>query len=344
MLLALSTAPALAHVVFQRQSLRQWAQQADVIVVADILSGLAVWSAPDGSEHQEYFKARVVQSLTETQLPETLDVFPHAEGEPRFKTGDRALLFLDRTGSRAEFAHMAHRFPYFTTQGAGDEWIVDAGDADITAIAVRWRTLGRNRTYKAQRDLLLLQLDSSIRRLHVEAISDFLKLKHQLQRDREAIERLTAMSRSSRLGVGERVGLIGLLSGVPEYAAGAELFRLAGEVSETRDRALVIRAAGRLRDDSTTTWLRDRLHESDPAIQDAALFALGHPWHSAAVPDVAAVAVSPAASLRVGTAAVRALGRIATPEARAALQTVAVSIDGPRATIAQRELDRLNAQ
>ena len=115
------------------------------MVLARVLAPLRAWSAPDGSDHQEYFSAEVLERIDGDPGGKQIDVFAHAEGEPRLRTGDHVVLFLDETAQRAEFATLAVRFPHFTTQGAGQEWRFDPNDPTLPDLVRRWRALaGKN--------------------------------------------------------------------------------------------------------------------------------------------------------------------------------------------------------
>jgi HEAT repeat protein len=332
-----------AHVVYQRRTLRQWAQQADAVVVAEIVSPLAVWNAPDGSDHQEFFSIRVEEVIAGTPDGDRLDVFPHAEGEPRYAAGDRALLFLDRTASRAELARLAARFPYFTTQGAGHEWVLTETDSEIPSIARAWRELRADGNPGARRALLVRELEQANPQLRAEALADLTQLGSDQggALDRQTAARLTDLVRSERLGVAERIALIRILERDPDYPAAGEMARLADRAGDPRERLTVIRASGSLRGPAITDWLRQRLHEADPDVRCAALFALAQSWHQAAVPEIVALVQDETVARRVGTAAVRTLGAIADPAAIAALRGVAEQRRPPLSGLARAELARL---
>ncbi len=342
-LLAVLTEPLSAHVVYQRRTLRQWAQHADVIAVAEILSPLQIWSAPDGSDHQEYFTIRVHRRIAGDLAATSVDVFPHTEGEPRYKVGDRVLLFLDHTAQRPEFAHLAKRFPYFTTQGAGHEWILDQSDVDIPSLAIAWRSLRGGASYAARRDLLIRELQSSNRRLRAEALVELLHLapSDEFQSDQSTLARIAAMSRSDKLAASERIGLIQLLQGTPGFSAGTDMLRLADQADlDPRQRLVVIRACGTIRDDAVTLWLRQRLRDPDSAVQVAAVAGLGHPWHASAILDLATLATESGVDPDIGSAAVRSLGGIGEP-AKAALRDLAQLEQPLISALARREVARL---
>lgn len=337
------TAVASAHVVYQRKTLREWAQQADAIIVAEIRSPLQVWSAADGSDHQEYFSLRVVEVIAGNVDAAALDVFPHAEGEPGYAPGDRALLFLDRTATRAEFVSLAQRFPYFTTQGAGHEWkIDDTSSAEVIAAARAWRAAGAGVGYEQRRDLLLQSLDSTHPRLRTDAIADLSQMRAALASDAALVAGLEATLATPRLTIPERIALVRILDGAAGFSAAAATLRLAAEPLNDADRIALIRAAGALRDTAITAWLREQLAASDADTSVAALIALGHPWHAAAGGDV--VAAANAADPRIAAAAVRALGGIGNPEATAALRDIAARQAPPTSNLARAQLRRLEAK
>jgi hypothetical protein len=337
--------PSSAHVVYQRQTLRQWAQQASVIVVAEIRSPLQVWSADDGSDHQEFFAVSVVEALAGETSGSALDVFPHAEGVPRYEVGDTVLLFLDRTAERAEFAHLAVRFPYFTTQGAGHEWKLDGDDRTVASIALAWRAAARGNSYSARRALLLRQLDTAHSRLRAEAVAELTQLRTsaEFRSDADTHARLATMAKSDRLSVNERIGLIRILDGVPGFSPGAALLHLAAEEGlEATQRIAVIRAGGVVRDDRVTSWLRSQLRSGDAPTQIAALLSLGDLRCAESVPDIALLATADATDLRVVHAAIRALGTIEGDPAVAALEALAASSRSSVGSLARAQLRGLD--
>jgi len=339
--LALATA-AVAHVVYQRQTLRQWAQQANSIAIAEIRSPLRVWSAADGSDHQEFFSVRIVEHLAGDSPDAALDVFPHAEGMPRYDVGDTVLLFLDRTAGRAEFANLAARFPFFTTQGAGHEWKIEPGDREVPSIALAWRE-NSGGGYATSRALLLRQLESAHPRMRTEAIGELVQLRASpaFRSDTEAHARMADMLRSDRLSVPERIGLIRVLEGVPGFSAAAALLALGGERLTPEQRVAVIRACGSVPGDGVTSWVRHQLREGDTPTRVAALLALGDLKAADAVDDIAAAATAADADPAVAHAAIRALGAIEGDSAVAALHVLAGSSRDSVGSLARAQLSAL---
>ena len=170
-----------SHVVVRRRSLRQWSQQSALVAVADVLTPIQIWSAADGSDHQEYFTIRVFETVAGAWLVgkrgAEVDVFAHAEGQPRIRVGDRMMVFLDRSADHPEFAQLAKHFPYFTSQGAGDEWKVDGDDPVLPGIVREWRELRNGETYVALRTLVLRELAVKNARIRGDGIGELLRLR-----------------------------------------------------------------------------------------------------------------------------------------------------------------------
>src|SRR5690606_9990738 len=173
--------PARAHVVFERTSLREWLTRSALVVVAEFESDVEMWSAPDGSDRQEFFRVRVLETLKGPAPASPLEFFPHAEGFPRFQAGDRALLFLARSDARREFAALATRFPWFSVQGAGHEWRLAPGaeGARVLATARRWLALrgdAPSDPIGAVRSLLVDQLGSEVPALRADAVAELVRM------------------------------------------------------------------------------------------------------------------------------------------------------------------------
>ncbi|MEO2167351.1 MAG: HEAT repeat domain-containing protein [bacterium] len=323
---AVACGAASAHVVYERRTLRQWTEQAQIIVVAEVRSELRVWSATDGSDHQEYFSVRVIELLVGDPGARDLDVFAHAEGEPRLRVGDTMLLFLDPTGERAEFRSLTARFPYFTTQGAGSEWSFVRGDSTIPSAAralIALRAGGG--TYAARRTLLIQQLKAGDSRLRANAVSELVRLRltSEFRADREGREELVKLTRSKDLSISRRVALIKILEGSENFSAARSLLDLAGSDIDPGERITIIRASGHMRDPAVTAWLEEQIRSPELEIKLAALTAAGAASHPELLQLVAELAVDP--EQRVSRAAVRALAAMDTPAAIVLLQRVAAS-------------------
>ncbi len=332
---------SLGHVVYGRRTLSDWTAGSRVIAVARIASPLQVWSAPDGSDHQEYFSVEVVEPLAGTLPSTSLDVFPHAEGEPRLRVGATMILFLDPTAERAEFAHLAGRFPYFTAQGAGQEWIFDSIRREIPDAVLAWRRVQRNGgAYAERRDLVLAQLESPEPLLRADAIFELTRLRSapEMAADENLQKRLALLVASQRIEIPRRLALIKILEGLPGYDASTALLDLAGGDLTSADRIAVIRSCRGSDDSRVLAWLAAQLDSPEAPVRAAALTALASPQGAPLADRIARAAADP--DQRVARAAVASLATIATPAALARLESIAAS-DAPVAPQAAARLRRV---
>jgi hypothetical protein len=316
--------------VYDRRTLRQWAQGSDVIVVAQFRSGMQVWRAADGSDAQEFFTVRVLETVHgsliadprhSTRVPtDDVDFFPHAEGEPRWRPGDVAVLFFDRTAERAEFASLADRFPYFSAQGAGHEWTLTPATRDEIIDIVRgWVTLPTPAAAASVRTLLLRELRSSHESLQADGLAELVYARPQrsLFPDGAAVEPFTQLTADGPLSTPRRVALARTLDGLPGFDAGAALQRITEQPLTPPERTALIRSAGMTNDARLGAWLVTLLDDKDPLVRREAVAALGHPWHGSHIGSLMRTATRD--DEPVALAAVRAIASIDSPEAQAAL-------------------------
>ncbi|HSJ97923.1 MAG TPA: hypothetical protein VLC53_12660 [Myxococcota bacterium] len=275
---ALCAGGARAHVLFERATLREWLLGADLAVVAEFEGDARLWQAPDGSDRQEWFRVRVVETLRGTAPGATLDFTPHAEGFPAFRAGDRALLFLARSATRPEFAGIAARFPWISFQGAGHEWRLVGGDgAAILAVARRWAALSSARTgLQAElRDLLLAELGSGVARLRADALSELVAMRGLPGfLDATTTAALAAWADAPGLPAAQRLALVKLLDGAPGFDAPARLRALADAPLEGPALLQLIRVAGASDDPELRAWLVARSEDPRPAVRREASAAL----------------------------------------------------------------------
>jgi hypothetical protein len=305
--------------VYERRTLRQWVQEADVIVLAQFRSGMQVWRAPDGSDAQEFFIVRVLESLRGS-VAEDLDFFAHAEGEPRWRPGDVAVLFLDRTAEHAGPARVAERFQYFSVQGAGYEWTLSPATRDeVVGVVRQWATATPPLAADAMRAMLLHQLSATDTRLQSDALAElaYAHCRPTLFPEPAAVAPFANLVTAGALSVPSRVALARALDGCPGFDAAAAMRQLIDQPLAPRERIALIRAAGTTDDPTLGAWLATLLADPDLMVRREAVAALGHPRHAAHVGALAKAAA--AGSDAAAVAAVRALAAIGTPAARAAL-------------------------
>lgn len=275
-LAAAAAGPAAAHVVYERTSLREWVTRSELVVVAAFESDALVWDAPDGSDRQEHFRVRAVETLHGAAPPEAFDFFPHAEGFPRFRAGDRALLFLERTGTRPEFAALAPRFAWFSVQGAGHEWTVAGAEGErILAVARRWLALrddGPEDPTPAARAIVVEQLASTVARLRADGVAELMRM-HALPGflDAAGVAAFAPFASAPALSLAQRLAVVRTLDGAPGFAAPPHLRALAREAQagSHAELAQMIRVAGDSDDPVLHAWLAGLAGDERPWVRRA---------------------------------------------------------------------------
>jgi hypothetical protein len=314
---------AAAHVVYAPTTLREWVKNADVIAVAEIVAPLRVWRAADGSDLQEYLSVHVVEMLRGTPPSEDFDYFPHAEGEPRYQPGDRALIFLEKTEPRRDRAAVASRFPYFSRQGAGNEWKLSGVDDPALEMTRAWAALPAAASPADTRALLLRQLLLDNARLRRDAVLELVRFARQPEAwpDAAAVEPFARLTTSSSLTAGERIALTRALDRTPGFDAAAALLPLTRVELDESARKSLFSAASLSRDPRLSAWLAAQLDSTDPVLRREAANALAHPWHAAHVAKLLEVALGDA-NEGVARSAVQALAAIDNAASRAGLGVV----------------------
>lgn len=282
LVIAASAAGAGAHVLYERATLREGIVQADLVVVAEFETDAQTWEAEDGSDRQEWFGVRIVETLRGEAPGPTLDFFPHAEGFPAFRRGDRALLFLGRSSSRPEFAALEPRFRWFSGQGAGYEWILVGADGEaIVEIARRWVALAAtpDDALSAFRALVLAELASGVPRLRRDALRELILVRSVPGLlDASTTEALAAWAAAPGLPGAERLALVRLLDGAPGFDASQLLRALAREPLDDPTRNQLIRVAATSPDPVLRAWAAsgaEVLREAPEASASAAAPAAG---------------------------------------------------------------------
>lgn len=280
-MLVLASTSANAHVLFDRSTLRQWNAESAAVAVVRFESDVQMWRAGDGSDRQEFFRVRVLETLTGALPPGPLDFFPHAEGFPSFRAGDRALLFLERTADRVEFATLAARFPWYSAQGAGQEWkLPDGAEGDaIVELAKRLAALRAARpapdARNALRDHLLAELSSGVPRLRMDAISELILARGWPGfLDAETTPAFATFTASRALPATERLALVRLLDGAPGFDADARLLALTREPLAGRELTQLVRTAGSRDSVALRDWLTALANDPRPEVQREARAAL----------------------------------------------------------------------
>jgi hypothetical protein len=341
----LAIAPALeAHVVYERVTLRQYLQESSLAVVAEIDGAGRLWTAPGRSDRQEVFRARVREVLAGPQPPAALEFFSHAEGLPRFRDGDRVLLFLERSEERPEFAALAARFPYLTVQGPGAEWRLEgaAGEAVLAhARALVAAARGApDSVVPRLRGLVLSALASPSAALRADARAELV-----VQGDTPGFlsdpADFAALAGDPAWPLRERVALVRLLEGRPGLDAAPTWGLLRGAAQTAPERIALLRAGATSSDSAQVGWTAALLVDPDPRVRREAALALGRGRRLERVPELARACADP--DERVARAAIEALAAVGGSGAREAL--VAVESGGagaPRGRWAAAALRRID--
>jgi hypothetical protein len=271
---------ARAHVILDRGTLRQWTAESAAAAVVVFESDGQIWRADDGSDRQDFFRVRVETVLHGALETGPLEFFPHAEGFPGFRAGDRALLFLERTADRLEFLSLAPRFAWFSTQGAGQEWVLPPGEAGVRILEVAQR-LASHRAQRpadpnrALRDLVLAELGSGVPRLRRDAIAELVTARLRPGfLDAEAMNSFSGLVDAGELPASERLALLRLLDDAPGFDANARLRAMTREPLEGPALTQLVRVAGARDDAMLRAWVAGLAKDARPEVQREARAAL----------------------------------------------------------------------
>lgn len=267
--------------LFDRVTLRQWIAGASAVAIVDFESDVEMWQAPDGSDRQEFFRVRVRETLQGDLPAGALEFFPHAEGFPAFRKGDRALLFLERSADRVEFRRVAARFPWWSGQGAGHEWTLPR-DADGDAIVEVARRLAALRSgasstdaLQALREHVATELASGVPRLRRDAIVELMRASSWPGfLDADTAASFARFTETRALPPLERLALIRVLDGAPGFDGDARLVAMTAEPLAARELVQLVRNADASTSPPLRTWLSTLRNDDRPDIRREAQAAL----------------------------------------------------------------------
>jgi hypothetical protein len=293
-------------------------------------------------------EARLLEVLDGDAEPGPVRFAQHGHGVAEFVEGEEVLLFLRRIERSAELddPRLAAQVRYVSLQehdaryplaGESGERFVAAARAYLAVEAIRdpAARLG------AQRQLTLEMLLSAEPRLALSALQDLVR-HHDIELvTRSDVPLLVARIEDAEARVGLRVGLLAELQR-RELVDGPALWVALLRTTRGADRAAVVRAAGAHPSPAVTAELIRILEGEDAAAARVAAVALGSPGNDAAAAPLARALSSGDARLRM--AAIRGLGRIATPAARDVLASVAASHADPETRRRARAEEKLLAR
>jgi hypothetical protein len=315
-------------------SLRQSLHQSAACVRVRILGDVRVRDLPDG-DRQEVQRIRVEKVLSRPPgsvagaglaAGQELDVFYHAEGLPHHDAGDVALVFLDPTAERPEFASLAAALPWYSVQGPGDEWVLRGSEGErIEGHARAWLAWLRDPAadLPGLRALLLAGLDSGVDRLEADSVSELVRLagRSDVFEDAAFLGALSARATDPSLPLARRVALLRAVEARLGDGAGGRWAELVAGVASEEDAHALARLAGPRPDPAVAAWLRARVDDPSPRLRRAIWQALSR---SATGSDVGLLARGAGdADPVVARAAIQGLGAVPGDAARVQLETLA---------------------
>jgi hypothetical protein len=330
----LSAAPASGHIVYAGPTLHQLVASAEVVARARIAGTDEVWVIPLALR-RPVVEAELVE-VWKGGLPSGRVRFAqHGHGVATFEAGDEVVVFLSeaRRSRELEVLASAGALDWVSLQEHDDEWALVPGSRDAVASAVQgYATLERVEDPKKRvaglHQLTLELLASSDPRLATSALQDLVRAGDALALTRDDLPALAPLLDDPGRPIGLRAGVLAELARRGLVQGDAPWVRL---VDSARDADLpaAVRAAGAHPGPAVTARLAQILDGDAPAAAESAAVALGMPGNDAAVAPLSRALARGDARLRM--AAIRGLGRIGTPAARASLTAAASGNDDPDA-------------
>jgi len=323
-----AAAPAPAHVVYGIRTFSQMTAEADAVVRARVVGAERVLVLGDPPRRRTVVDVLVRESV-KGELPcGPLTFVPHGHGVARYAAGEDVVLFLRAIGRSRELAGtpLAAAVAWVSEQETADKLVLDRGARDPVLAAVRaYAALAREPSETSRRErfrrLTLAHAGAGAPRVATGAVADLVLAGPAVTIGPDELPALLAAVDDAGVTIGARVALLaelehrGLVDAAPRWQA--LLRRTAG----TPDGLAVIHAAGAHPSPPVTRALLEVLAGADLERAAAAAVALGSPGNDVAVEPLAEALASPSPRLRM--AAIRGLGRIATPAAERKLELAA---------------------
>jgi hypothetical protein len=307
--------------------------QSDLVAHVRILdTGAELW-LEDAEVRESVVVAELIEPLKGVSGEKELRFVQHGHGVPNYLKDEEVVVFLQRiersrelgTGPVAEHVH------WVSAQEEGSKFLLDSDTrADLTAAVRAYAALEKHPPtlrLDALRRITLKLLASRQPALATSALRDVVLTAREPIIGTQDLPQLEPLIASANTPIGVRIGLLaelerrGLVDGPPRWA---ELLR----TTRGGDQLAVVRAAGAHPSDPVAKELAAMLDREDPLLVVAVAVSLGTPGNEAAVAPLAKLLASN--QPRVRMAAIRGLGKIATPAARQAVAQVAGSHPDPR--------------
>ena len=335
-LCAVSVVVARAHIVYGTRTLQQLVAESDLVLRARIVSladRLSLGPEPTGADRPSV-EAEVLAVLKGSLEAPRLTFVQHGHGVARFESGQEALIFLNRIGRSRELDVLAaggdvawvsfqeHDETYVLTPG-NRKPLLAAAPAYVAALGAATPAL---RTASLHRASLAL-LTSGDAQLASSALRDLVVAPEPGPLTAEDLPVLDPVLADPGTSMGVRVALLAELERRGLVQGPSRRLALLSPAVPTRDRVTAIRAAASSGDPAVRSRLVALLGDADPEVAAAAAAAVAVPGRASVVaPLTLALAHE---SPRVRMAAIRGLGRIATPPALEALETASASSPDP---------------
>jgi hypothetical protein len=266
--------------------------------------------------------AKVLQPLKGSYAKDRVQFVQHGHGSPKYEKGEEVAVFLKRIERSRELggSASASRIRWVSEQEAGSKFGLDATVRADFAAAVRayaqLAVLAPEARREAMHRITLKLLASPHPMLASSALRDLVVAGDSSLLSARDVPTLEPLLASSTTPIGVRIGLLvelerrGLVDGPRRWA---RLLR----TTTGEDRFAVVRASAAHPSEPVTAELRALLASDDSLLVAAAAVSLGTPGNDAAVAPLAKLLRSDESRVRM--AAIRGLGRVATPGAKQVL-------------------------
>ena len=347
--LLLVAAAARGHIVYGRPTLLGLVGSADLVAYVRVVDPHGTVVVEETGERRPVVRVELREVFKgEGEPGESLSFASHGHGVAEYAKGEEALVFLAPVARSRELdALQAADLRWVSSQEHDARYLLTPETRARLLAAVRGYVAAEGLSQpearvKALRGVTLDLLTSGDARLGASAVQDLVLAGPIPLVTAEDVPRLLVdVVSSQEASIGVRIGLLAelqrrsLVEGAPLWLA---LLRNTAKPHLLQ----VVRAAGRHPSPEVDAALVGMLAGGDDQVAEAAALALGDPAHADAAEALAIALDRP--EPRVRMAAIRALGRIGTSEAREALETVAETHKDPatrhRATAEIRTLAR----
>jgi len=324
--LAFSAGSTQAHVVMGRPTLSRLTDDSDLVVRARIIDPANEIMLQEPSARELVVVAEVLETLKGSYAKERVRFIQHGHGSLEYVKGEEVAVFLKRIERSRELgaSSVAKRIRWISEQEAGSKFALDASVRADFAAAVRsyagLTALQPEARAQAMHRITLELLASPHQMLSSSALRDLVIAGDASLLSASDLPTLNRLLASPDTPIGIRIGLLvelerrGLVDGPPRWV-------MLVRTTHGEDCLAVLRAGAAHPSTPLTRELAALLETEDTQLVAAAALALGSPGNDTAVAPLAKLLRSDSARVRM--AALRSLGRVATPRARQALADAA---------------------